>query len=186
MSDHTIHVETLPDFTRDADAVERFEEAMASDRVADGTACMLDVASGSLSATFHVHARSLAHAIELGVKAFDRGLSAAGFDVNRPGWRLLIDAREGGDPLDPVPRRYELEKLLTGAEVAERLGVSRRRLGQLTDSGDFPVSRGKVGDTVVWLRSDIDAWEGLRRHHREDTLRRLEKLGSQDIDGGLG
>jgi predicted DNA-binding transcriptional regulator AlpA len=139
--------------------------------------CTLDSASGSLSATFHVDARGLAHGIELGVKAFYRGLRAAGFDVDQPGWRLLIDAREGGDPLDPVPRRYELEKLLTGAEVAERLGVSRQRFGQLADSEDFPMSRGKIGGMVVWLRSDIDAWEGLRRHHREDMLRRLEKLG---------
>lgn len=177
MSDHTIHIETLPDFTREADVFELFDEAMARDRMAVGAACALDVLSGSLSATFHVDARSLAHAIELGVKAFYRGLEAAGFDVDHPGWRLLIDAREGGDPLDPVPRRYELEKLLTGAEVAERLGVSRRRFGELTESEDFPMSRGKVGDEVVWLQADVDAWEGLRRHHREDMLRRLEKLG---------
>ena len=182
MSDHTIHVETLPDFTRDTDVFERFDAAMSKDRVADRAVSVLDGASGSLSATFHVDARSLAHAIELGVKAFYRGLNAAGFDIDRPGWRLLIDAREGGDPLDPVPRRYELEKLLTGAEVAERLGVSRQQFGQFVDNEDFPMSRGKVGDAVVWMRSDIDAWEGLRRHHREDMLRRLEKLGPQAAD----
>lgn len=182
MGDHTIHIETLPDLTRDAEVLRRFSDAMLGDRVASAAECGFDAASGSLSATFHVDARGLAHGIELGVKAFYRGLGAAGFDVDRPGWRLLIDAREGGDPLDPVPRRYELEKLLTGAEIAERLGMSRQRFGQLADSEDFPMSRGKVGGMVVWLQSDVDAWEGLRRHHREDMLRRLETLGSPATD----
>ena len=160
----TLHIETLPDLTHDPEVYERFEEAMRNDRIADGAAATLS-GDGRLSATFQVEARAMPHATELGIKAFYRGLAAAGFDVERPGWRLLVDTYEGGDALEPPPPRYELEELLTGGEAAELLGVSRQRVGQLAEGESFPEPVGRVGNAIVWRRGDLERWQLERNRH---------------------
>lgn len=52
----------------------------------------------------------------------------------------------------------QLEDLITGAEVARRLGVSRQRVGQLRTTAGFPEPAGKVGQAVVWRSGEIEAW----------------------------
>jgi predicted DNA-binding transcriptional regulator AlpA len=52
----------------------------------------------------------------------------------------------------------ELEDLVTGAEIARRLGFTRARAHQLAGRPDFPNPIGRVGNYVVWRWSDIKAW----------------------------
>lgn len=49
----------------------------------------------------------------------------------------------------------QLQELITGAEVARRLNVSRQRVAQLRKTLGFPEPAGKVGVAVVWRAGDI-------------------------------
>lgn len=51
-----------------------------------------------------------------------------------------------------------LEDLVTGAEAARRLGVSRQRLQQLAARDDFPEPLGVLGRANVWRSSDVAEW----------------------------
>lgn len=51
-----------------------------------------------------------------------------------------------------------LEDLVTGAEAARRLGVSRQRLQQLAARDDFPEPLGVLGRANVWRSSDVAKW----------------------------
>lgn len=53
----------------------------------------------------------------------------------------------------------DLEDLVTGADVARRLGVSRERVRQLAERDDFPDPLGRLGNYVVWRSADIEAWD---------------------------
>lgn len=55
-----------------------------------------------------------------------------------------------------------LEDLVTGAEAARRLGVSRERLRQLAARGDFPPPLGTLGRATVWRSSDVAEWAAKR------------------------
>ena len=64
--------------------------------------------------------------------------------------------------------RVTLDELVTGAEAGRRLGVSRQRIKQLseTESLAFPAPVGKVGQATVWRWADIEKW--ARRTGRLD------------------
>lgn len=57
-----------------------------------------------------------------------------------------------------VPAPEELEDLVTGGEIAKRLGMSRARVHQLAVRPDFPKPLGRVGQSKVWKWSDVRAW----------------------------
>jgi hypothetical protein len=50
----------------------------------------------------------------------------------------------------------ELEDLLTGADVARRLGVSTQRVHQLRQQPGFPEPIDRVGNYLVWRAADVD------------------------------
>lgn len=52
----------------------------------------------------------------------------------------------------------ELDDLVSGAEIARRLGVSTQRVHQLRDDPDFPEPLGKVGRAIVWKWRDVERW----------------------------
>lgn len=56
----------------------------------------------------------------------------------------------------PAPK--ELEDLVTGGEIANRLVMSRARVHQLAARPDFPEPLGRVGQSKVWRWSDVRAW----------------------------
>ena len=51
-----------------------------------------------------------------------------------------------------------IDGLVTGAEAARRLGISRERLRQLATREDFPAPLGVLGRATVWRASDIAEW----------------------------
>lgn len=52
----------------------------------------------------------------------------------------------------------ELDQLVSGADVARRLGVSRERVRQLAERDDFPEPLGKIGPAIVWRWADVEQW----------------------------
>lgn len=52
----------------------------------------------------------------------------------------------------------QLEDLVTGAEVARRLGVSRERVRQLAEKPGFPPALGRFGNYIVWRWADVEKW----------------------------
>jgi len=52
----------------------------------------------------------------------------------------------------------ELENLVTGADVARRLQISRERVRQLAERDDFPQPVGRLGSYIIWRWSDIEPW----------------------------
>lgn len=48
--------------------------------------------------------------------------------------------------------------LVTVADIARMLGVSRQRAGQLVERSDFPTPHGTTGHGRVWRRTDVAKW----------------------------
>ena len=64
--------------------------------------------------------------------------------------------------------------LITRSQIAERLGVSRVRVQQLTGKSGFPEPAGTVGRAVAYREKDVAAWAlGRGRRYRVD--------GSSDV-----
>src|SRR5438445_186867 len=57
-----------------------------------------------------------------------------------------------------APESQPLDDLVTGAEIARRLGVSRARAHQLAARPDFPAALGRIGQAKVWRWPDIRQW----------------------------
>src|SRR5712691_11531602 len=66
------------------------------------------------------------------------------------------------------------QELLSGAEVARRLGVSRQRVSQLARSKRFPAATASVGGYLVWRWGDIADWAAFHRR-RTSKQRRLAR-----------
>ena len=52
----------------------------------------------------------------------------------------------------------DLSQLVTSAEIARMLDVSRQRVSELVVRDDFPKPVGQVGRSSVWLAGDVKAW----------------------------
>jgi len=94
----TVSGETFEGLTRLTDALERFADALEANPRALGPAASLDTERGVLSATFQLDAHSQGRAADLGIEVFYAGLAAAGFDVDRPGWKLKLEI----EPIDQI------------------------------------------------------------------------------------
>lgn len=54
--------------------------------------------------------------------------------------------------------RVDLDELVTGAELARRIGVSTQRVHQLRVEPGFPEPIGRVGQAIVWRWRDVKPW----------------------------
>jgi prophage regulatory protein len=52
----------------------------------------------------------------------------------------------------------EPQDLVTGGEIARRLGVSRERVRQLAQRPDFPAPLGRLGQANIWGWLAVDEW----------------------------
>lgn len=76
--------------------------------------------------------------------------------------------------MDRDTQRAALEGLLSVRDIAQRLGLSRQRVDQLTRRDDFPASIITLSGTRYWAEADIEefmkVWDrtpGRRRVRRE-------------------
>lgn len=58
--------------------------------------------------------------------------------------------------------RVDLEDLVTAAEIGRRLGVSRQRAQQLSQTGGFPTPLGRLGHYTVYRWHDVETWARAR------------------------
>jgi len=86
-----VTVESFEGLTTSVDVLERVGVALESNPLALGPAASLDSKRGVLSATLSVEAHSQGRAAELAIAAFYDALARAGFDVERPGWKLKLE-----------------------------------------------------------------------------------------------
>lgn len=49
-------------------------------------------------------------------------------------------------------------ELVVQLDIAQRLGVTKQRVGQLVARDDFPAPLGRLGRSTVWRWSDIERW----------------------------
>lgn len=52
----------------------------------------------------------------------------------------------------------DLPDLVTGADVARRLEITRQRVHQMREQDGFPTPLGKVGSSIVWRWADVEKW----------------------------
>ncbi len=78
----------------------------------------------------------------------------------RDAWDVLVEA--GG--------------IVTAVDIAERLGISRARVGQLTTRDDWPEPVTRVGRSPVWLWEDVRAWRAIERRPGPKPVRKHEPV----------
>ena len=61
-------------------------------------------------------------------------------------------------------KRRKLPELVSGAEVARRLGVSRQRVTQWAASprSGFPAPHGRIGYSNIYVWAEVQAWNAKR------------------------
>ena len=120
-----------------------------------------DLATNTVEISVGVSARGPAEALKAAELAFARALREAGIkDAHITEATVEIDPGVG-------PLR---QKLLSGAEVARRLGISRQRVSQLARTKRFPAATASVGGYLVWRWGDIADWAAF--HRRRTSMQR--------------
>ena len=51
-----------------------------------------------------------------------------------------------------------MEELVGAHEIRVMLGISRQRINQLLQKGDFPEPVARLAQGAVWLRRDVEKW----------------------------
>ena len=86
-----VTVESFEGLTTSVGVLELVGAALDANPIVLGPAASLDAERGVLSATLSVEAHSQGRAAELAIAAFYEALARAGFDVERPGWKLKLE-----------------------------------------------------------------------------------------------
>jgi predicted DNA-binding transcriptional regulator AlpA len=145
--------EVLEDFAIGAEEERRITAPFASANLATNT---LDLGAA-------VKASDPGAAASAGLRAFGRGLRKAHVK-GAVASEVAVELDHGDGPLR--------QQLLSGAEVARRIGVSRQRVSQLAATSHFPKPLSSVGGYLVWRWGDIADWATLHRR-RTTKPRRL-------------
>lgn len=130
--------------------LERFSDEIFEDRRLLGPAPSADLALHVLELRTAVEAASPAEAIDVAIAAFVRATKKVrlhGIDV--------VDVSVWLDDDSEHDRR----ELLSGADIAERLGITRQRIAQLVaEKGRFPRPAATFGSISVWRWGDVADW----------------------------
>ncbi len=137
-----------------------FSDLLFKDRGVAGPAPSADLATQTLSVLTAVDATDHSAALAKALRAFKRALDRAGADGEVSEAKVYIDR---GDDRD---------ELLSGSDVARRLGITRQRVQQLSSQGRFPRPLVAFGTVTVWRWGDVADWasvQGRRVHRRSRT-----------------
>lgn len=74
-----------------------------------------------------------------------------------------------------------LDELVTGGDIAKRLGVSRQRVHQLREKPDFPRPIGRIGNALVWRWADVEEW--ARAHRNVEDRKAPAARSWEDLTG---
>jgi hypothetical protein len=63
--------------------------------------------------------------------------------------------------VDATDRRHNLKamQLMTQADIATALGVTRQRAQRITQQDEFPAPAGEVGTAPVWFGDEVESWQ---------------------------
>ncbi|WP_256789859.1 sigma factor-like helix-turn-helix DNA-binding protein [Frankia sp. AvcI1] len=57
----------------------------------------------------------------------------------------------------------EDEGLMTTGDIAERMGITRERVRQLSHRADWPAPARVIGELRAWRRDDVEEWISTHR-----------------------
>jgi hypothetical protein len=124
--------------------------------------------TGRLTLTFEVDAATSRQAAETALRTAGAagGSAAHGVTLGRP-TRMLVMPTEEFIAEAEHPGALDLSGV---AEIAERLGVSRQRVGQLIEREDFPTPVSRLAAGPIFTTASVDAfktrWEPGRKPGR--------------------
>lgn len=130
--------------------LDAFSESLFKDRDVAGPAPSADLATQTLSVLTAVDANDLSTALAKAVRAFKRALDRAGADGEVSEAKVSVD------------RGDDREELLSGSDIARRLGITRQRVHQLSLRGRFPRPLVAFGTVTVWRWGDISDWAAVQ------------------------
>ncbi len=146
---YTVHITSSPVSNLDEAALLSFSDAIDRERGIVAPIAAANLVTGTLRLTASVDRENPEGALEKTRTAFERALRLSGLanvDVVEAEIEASVDV---GDRHD----------LLTGAEVARRIGMSRERIRQLAAAkGRFPPAFANVGGYRIWRWGDILDW----------------------------
>lgn len=146
---YTIHMTSKPIPNLGEGTLIEFSEWLDRERGIVAPVPAANLVTGSLRLTASVDATTLVEALGKARRAFERAMNNAGVAGGEVIEAEIEEAQDDGD-------RHEL---VTGAEVARRVGISRERVRQLaTQIGRFPPAAATVGGYRIWRWGDIADW----------------------------
>jgi hypothetical protein len=163
----TVHLESeaLPS-NPDADALEAFAETILADRKLRGPSPAANTALRTIGLTTSVDATSPAEALAVVLTSFSRAAERAKIAAK------VIEANTDLDQGDGLDRH----ELVSGGEVARRLGVSRERVRQLSDDPSrFPRPLAVIGRDRVWRWGDVATWALVNQRETKVPRRRRKR-----------
>lgn len=128
--------------------LDAFSEALFARGDIAGPAPMANLGTGTLSVITCVDTTDVAAGLAIAQRAFLDALSAAGLSA-------------GVGEATGYPGEVGRTELISGADVARRLGVSRQRVYQLMATRGFPRPVATLGTAHVWRTGDIDDWSAV-------------------------
>lgn len=155
---YTVEVRSAPGQDVTDTMLDVFSESLFKDRDVAGPAPSADLATQTLSVLTAVDANDHSAALAKALRAFKRALDRAGADGEVSEAKVSVD------------RGDDREELLSGSDIARRLGITRQRVHQLASRGRFPRPLVAFGTVTVWRWGDISDWasvQGRRVHKRK-------------------
>ena len=138
----------VPDLTDTM--LDAFSDSLFKDRSVAGPAPSADLATQTLSILTAVDASDHSTALAKAIRAFKHALQRAEADGEVSEAKVYVDR---GDDRD---------ELLSGSDVARRLGITRQRVQQIASSGRFPRPLVAFGTVTVWRWGDISDWASVQ------------------------
>ena len=132
------------------DAADAVLTRMRADLRLAAPAVRVSAPPGVLELRGNVHAGNAAAAGEIAIRRFVIALRRARATDSPAPIELAVE---------PFTRSGNRSEIVSGAEVARRLGLSRERVRQLAESpGRFPVAVGNIRGSRAWRWGDVADW----------------------------
>lgn len=133
-----------------ADAADGVLARMRSDPRLASPAVRVPAPPGMLELGANVHASNASAAARVATRAFATALRRAGATDSPASVELAVEG---------VTRSGNRSEIVSAAEVARRIGVSRERVRQLAEEpGRFPTAVGNIRGSRAWRWGDVSDW----------------------------
>jgi hypothetical protein len=147
---YTVEIESDPLASPPTDEqLDDFSAAIFADRRLAGPVPAADLATHTLSLSTSVDAEHQPEALAIAITAFER--AAARAKIPAAVSETLVMADQGED--------IDVRELVSGGDVARRLGLTRERIRQLAgDPAKFPRPVAVIGRDRIWRWRDVARW----------------------------